>query len=176
MDAGSFSGGIYHNSFFEFRYKVPFGWVDRTQEMGQGGEPGKSAVLLAVFERPPQAAGETVNSAVIIAAESVVSYPGLKTAGDYFEPLTELTTSKGFKAVNEPYEFASGGKPLVRGDFSKDLGSVKMLQSTLATVQKGQVLSFTFIAGSEEEIESLVEGLSFAAAKARATGQSPARH
>jgi hypothetical protein len=176
VDAGSFSGGVYRSSFFAFRYKVPFGWVDRTREMGEGSEPGRSVVLLAMFERPPQAAGDSVNSAVIIAAESLTAYPGLKTAGDYFEPLTELTASKGFKAVNEPYEFASGGKRLVRGDFSKGLGTMRMLQSTLASIQKGYVLSFTFIAGDEEGIESLIEGLSFAAGKASDSGQSPTAH
>jgi len=32
----------------------------------------------------------------------------LKTAADYFGPLTELTTSKGFTVVNQPYLFTVG--------------------------------------------------------------------
>src|SRR5271155_2354947 len=57
---------LYRNSSFGFRYQVPYGWVDRTKDMQEGSEPGKSELLLAVFERPPDAAGGTINSAVVI--------------------------------------------------------------------------------------------------------------
>lgn len=160
--------GVYRNPFFGFSYKAPYGWVDRTQDMQEGSEPGKSMVLLAMFERPPQAAGDTVNSAVIIAAETVASYPGLKTAADYFEPLSELTTSKGFKAVNEPYEYSVGAKWLVRGDFSKEMGKLTMRQTSLVALQKSYVLSFSFVAGSSEEVDQLIEKLVFAAPRAAA--------
>jgi hypothetical protein len=160
--------GVYRNPFFGFSYRAPYGWVDRTQDMQEGSEPGKSMVLLAMFERPPQAAGDTVNSAVIIAAETVASYPGLKTAADYFEPLSELTTSKGFKAVNEPYEYSVGAKRLVRGDFSKEVGKLTMRQTSLVALQKSYVLSFSFVAGSSEEVDQLIEKLVFAAPRAAA--------
>lgn len=136
--------------------------MDRTQDMQADSEPGKGVVLLAIFERPPEAQGETVNSAVIIAAEPVASYPGLKSAADYFGPLTELTTGKGFKVVNEPFEFAVGGKQLVRGDFSKELGTLTMLQASLVEIEKGYVVSLTFLGGSEDETDQLVAGLNFA--------------
>src|SRR4051812_29211600 len=61
---------IYRNPARGFRYRIPYGWVDRTREMKDGDDAGKGEVLLAVFERPPQAAGETINSAVVIASES----------------------------------------------------------------------------------------------------------
>ena len=159
--------GVYQNPFFGFSYQVAFGWVDRTQDMRQGSEPAKSLVLLSTFERPPAAAGDTINSAVVIAAESVASYPGLKSAAQYFGPLTETTTSKGFKVVNEPYEFPLQGKQLVRADFSREMGKLTMYQSTLAMIEKGYVVSFTFIGGSEDEVNELIEGLKF--------GKGPAR-
>ena len=141
-----------------------------------GDEPGKSLVLLAAFERPPEAAGDTVNSAVVIAAESASSYPGLKTAADYFGPLTELTTGKGFRVVNAPYQFPVGTKQLVRSDFTKTLGSLTMQQASLILLQKGYVVSFTFLGGSEDEIEELIENLSFGLSKKpKAEGPSP-RH
>lgn len=128
-------------------------------------ESGKSKVLLAIFERPPAASGETINSAVVIAAESADSYPGLKVAADYFGPLTELTESKGFKVVNEPYEFLVDGRPLVRGDFSKDRGKLEMLQTSLVTLEKGYVLSFTFLGGTQDEVNDLIANLRFAGRK-----------
>ena len=94
---------LYRNAVYGFRYTIPYGWVDRSQQMKEGSEPGKSELLLAVFEHPPEATGDTVNSAVVIASESATSYPGLKKAEDYVGPLTELATAKGFKPEGEPY-------------------------------------------------------------------------
>jgi hypothetical protein len=133
----------------------------------KGSEAGKSQVLLSIFQRPPGAPGNTVNSAVVIAAESVSSYPGLKNAADYFGPMTELTTSKGFKVVNEPYEFPVDAKPIVRADYTKAAGGGTMLQSSLVMISKGYVISFTFIGGNEDEVTELIEGLSFGVKKAR---------
>jgi hypothetical protein len=167
---------LYRNSTFGFRYQIPYGWVDRTKEMQEGNEPGKAEVLLAVFERPPQATGDTINSAVVIASESAASYPGLKRAEDYLGPLTELATAKGFKAEGEPYALEVESRQLLRADFIKPL-SVKtinvetsndkltMRQCTLVMLAKGQIVSFTFIAGTEDELDDLMDGLHFVAAK-----------
>jgi hypothetical protein len=159
FDMGSIADGTYRNSSFQFSYRLPFGWVDRTSDIGEDTE--KSKVLLAIFERPPAASGESVNSAVVIAAESADSYPGLKTAAQYFGPLTELTESKGFKVVNEPYEFPVDGRSIIRRDFTKERGSVTMHQSSLVMMAKGYVLSFTFIGGNDDEVTELIEKLSF---------------
>jgi hypothetical protein len=162
-DLGTVADSTYRNAFFGFSYKIPFGWVERTEDMRGDGEDGKSLVLLAVFERPPEATGNTVNSAVVIASESVSSYPSLKTAADYFGPLTEVTLSKGFKVVNEPFDFSSGANQLVRGDFSKEVGTLTMHQSSVALLRKGYVVSFTVIGGSGDEVDELLEKLSFGA-------------
>ena len=161
-DPGTITSDLSRNSFFGFDLKLPFGWVDRTQEMREDStDPKKSALLLAVFERPPEASGDSINSAVVVAAEAASSYPGLRNAENYFGPLTELTKSKGLKVVNEPYEYPVGARQLMRGDFSKPLGRLTMHQSTLVMMDKGYVISFTFIGGSEDEVDELVEGLSF---------------
>ena len=161
---------------FGFTYKVPGGWVDRTDyiqdDADAGGVPGdhadtqnddaaKSRTLLAIFSRPPGAPGETINSAVVIVAESLANYHGIKTAADYFGPITELAEQRGFKVVNEPYSFSVGAKALVRGDFSKDRGKLTMWQSSLVMIDKGSIVSFTFLGGSEDEVDSLIESLSF---------------
>jgi hypothetical protein len=170
-DSGAISDGVYRNPTFGFTYKAAFGWVDRTKEMREDSSEDSSAdsnsakksiLLLATFERPPEATGDTVNSAVVVAAEEVASYPGLRSAEQYFGPLTELTKSKGFAVVSEPYEFHVGDRQLVRSDFSKAVGNLTMHQSTLVMIDRGYVVSFTFIAGSEDEADQLVEGLSFA--------------
>jgi hypothetical protein len=167
---------LYRNPTFAFRFQIPYGWVDRTKEMLEGNDAGKAEVLLAVFERPPQATGDTINSAVVIASESAASYPGLKKAEDYLGPLTELATSKGFKAEGEPYALEVESRQLLRADFTKPLSGktssvetsndkLTMRQCTLVLLAKGQVVSFTFIAGSEAELDDLMDGLHFGPAK-----------
>ena len=163
---------LYRNPTFGFRFQIPYGWVDSTKVLLSAKPDPIDEPQLAIFERPPQATGDTINSAVVIASESVASYPGLKKAEDYLGPLTELATSKGFKAEGEPYALEVESRQLLRADFSKPL-SVKtndnkltMRQCTLVMLAKGQIVSFTFIAGSEDELDNLMDGLHFVAAKA----------
>ena len=158
----------YRNPQFAFSYQIPYGWVDRTQQMQDPeADSSKSKLLLAIFERPPEAMGDTVNSALVIAAESTASYPGLKTAADYIGPLTELTTSKGFKAEGDPSEVSIGTTRLVRLDFTREIGKLTMHQSSLVLLRNKFVVSFTFIAGSPDEIDELIEKLSFDPAKSK---------
>lgn len=169
-DSGSITDGVYHNSSFAFSYKLPFSWVDRTAVMQDNTEPGKSMVLLAAFERPPEAqAAAGINSAVVIAAEAASSYPALKSAADYFAPLTGPITAQGFKVADQPYQFSIGAKPLVRADFSKggtkENGAFTMYQSSLVLLERGYFVSFTFIGSSEDEVEELIEKLTFGSGK-----------
>ena len=180
---------LYRNSTFAFRYKIPYGWVDRTEEMREDqsapqpdakpetGATTKSdaqshisaSVLLAIFERPPNAPGDSVNSAVVIVSENAAAYPGLKKAEDYLAPLTELVTAKGFKSAGDPSLVDIDSRELVRADFSKPLtDKLTMHQSTLVLLAKGQIVSFTFIAGSEDDLDQLIENLHFAATKSGA--------
>jgi|HubBroStandDraft_6_1064221.scaffolds.fasta_scaffold259769_2 hypothetical protein len=174
---------VYRNSEFGFRYQIPYGWVDRSKEMREqdaakesdakaekpdGKNKGSAGgeVLLAVFARPPEAAGNSVNSAVVIARESAAAYPGMKTAEDYLGPLTELATSNGFKANGDASGLTIDERELARADFSRPLtDKLTMYQSTMVLLAKGQIVSFTFIAGSEDEIEDLLDGLRFGAPK-----------
>jgi hypothetical protein len=193
---GPLSDQVFKCPKFGFTYNVPFGWVERTQEMqdsnvdaeampdskesdakpngaadsaaekdspGAEAAPssGKSEILLAVFERPPQAAGETINSAVVIAAESRANYPSVKTAADYFGPIGDLAGQRGLKALSEPYTFSTGSRQVVREDFTGERGKLSMWQSSLVAIEKGQIVSFTLVAGSEDEIEELIENLKF---------------
>lgn len=165
---GPLSGQVLRCPKFGFTYNIPFGWVDRTAEMAAppGNDSAQSSnaeTLLAVFERPPDAPGQTVNSAVVIAAESLKNYPGVKSAADYFGPVTDLAEKGGFTVVNEPYEFAIGSKKLVRADFSRPRGPLTMFQTTLAMIEKGEIVSFTFIAGNQDDVENLIGKLNFTA-------------
>jgi hypothetical protein len=178
---------------FGFTYKVIFGWVDRTADMqqdeslpdqstnapptnpasGTSDQPNpassaSSETLLAVFERPPAAPGETINSAVVIAAEPLANYHGIKSAADYLNPISELAEQRGFKVVNQPYASSLGAKQLARADFNKDRdarGKLTMWQSSLVIIEKGYIVSFTFVGGSQDEVDDLIANLTFVPGK-----------
>jgi hypothetical protein len=179
LDPGAVTGGVYRNKALAFSCKIPPAWVLRTDEMNaseEKAEAGKEAqaqppepaassagarVLLAAFSRPPEARAEDVNSSILIAAESVEAYPGLRDAEQYFDPLTEVAKAQGFTVDEEPYETALGTKKLIRGDFHKNVGSRVMHQSTLALLAHGYAISITVIGGTEDEVEELIDGLTF---------------
>lgn len=183
IDPGSVANGLYRNKTLALTYKIPAGWVLRTDEMnarededgtGNQGSPASpsqesrsgcphecSRVLLAAFSRPPDARGEDINASILIAAESVAAYPGLTDAAQYFGPLTEVAKAQGFTMDEEPYEIALGTKTLMRGDFQKDVGTRVMRQSTLALLSHGYAVSITVIGGTEDEVEELIDGVSF---------------
>jgi len=182
---------LYRNRTYAFSCRVPVGWVLRTEQMQPDGA-ADNQVLLAAFERPPEARATAPVSTILIASESQSAYPGLKTAEDYFAPLTEVVTAKGFQAVNEPYPFPVGAVQVMREDFShepkahpekegseKDRSEkdrpekdrpekdrpekdrVTTYQSTLVLLSHGSILSFTFLGASEDEVDNLIENVSF---------------
>jgi hypothetical protein len=164
---------------FGFSYQIPLGWVDRTAEMQQPAtteapadksDGAQSQTLLAIFERPPQAVGQTINSAVIIAAESRADYPLVKTAADYFAVISDLAEAGGLKPAGDPCGFTTGGRQLVREDFAGEHGKLPIFQSTLVILEKATIVSFTFIAGSEDDVDALIENLRFS------TRAGPARN
>jgi hypothetical protein len=176
LDSGAVSNGVYSNAAFGFTCKIPAGWVLRTEDMNaradEGAKPdsGKDGrVLLAAFSRPPEARAEDVNGSILIAAESAAAIPGLKDAAQYFVLVNEAAKAQGLEMDDEPYDFVVGTKTVVRGDFQKDVGTRVMRQSTLVVLARGYVVSFTFIGGTEDEVEELVQGLSFG-------GQAPITH
>jgi len=178
LDVGEIANGVYRNKTFGFSCKIPPGWVIRTDEMNAPAEeatkpdsPSHAAsgagakVLLAAFSRPPEARAEDVNASLLIAAENISSYPGLKEAGQYLGPLTDVAQAQGFAPDEEPYETAVGTTNLARADFHKDVGTRVMHQSTLAMLSHGYAISITVIGGTEDEVEELIDGLNFTGTK-----------
>jgi hypothetical protein len=179
LDPGAVINGVYHNRSLTLTCKIPDGWVLRTDELNSREEekpkddkenpaqppaPSRGAkVLLAAFSRPPEARAEDVNSSILIAAESISAYPGLTEPAQYFFPLTEVAKAQGLAPDEDPYEIAIGAKTLVRGDFHKDVGTRVMRQSTLVMLAHGYAISITVIAGTDDDVEDLIDGLSFAA-------------
>jgi len=183
LDPGTVTNGVYRNKSLALSCKIPPGWVLRTDELNARAEkqeeekkekeetkedqpatPASSAgakVLLAAFSRPPEARAEDVNSSILIAAESVASYPGLTEAAQYFFPLTEVAKAQGFTPDEDPYEIAVSTKPLARADFHKDVGTRVMHQSTLAMLAHGYAISITVIGGTDDEVEDLIDSLTF---------------
>jgi hypothetical protein len=183
LDPGAVSNDVYRNKTLGLVCKIPDAWVLRTDEMNAhdndedtpapdstpGSPPPASStgskVLLAAFSRPPAARGEEINSSIIIAAEPVAAYPGLKEAAEYFYPIEEVAKAQGLSLDEDPYAIAIGTRTLVRGDFHKDVGTRVLHQSTLALLSHGYAVSITLIAGTADDVEELIDGLSFTSGK-----------
>jgi hypothetical protein len=176
LDPGTITNNIYRNKTLALTVKIPDAWVLRTDDLNDEqketpvkdttAQPASSAgarVLLAAFSRPPEARGEEINSSILIAAESQSNYPGLKDAAQYFYPLEEVAKEQGFLLDEDPYAITIGPQTLVRADFHKDVGTRVMRQSTLALLTHGYAISITVIAGTEDELEDLIDALTFTA-------------
>jgi hypothetical protein len=181
LEPGSVSNGAYRNKSLRLTCEIPEGWVLRTDQMNAGPKPEVGAttdsassskpdahasstgakVLLAAFSRPPEAAGQEVNSSILIAAEPMSAYPGLQDAEQYFGPLSEVAEAQGFTRDADPYEIAIGPQTLVRADFHRDVGTRVMRQATLVMLSRGYAISITAIAGTEDGVEQLLNGLDF---------------
>jgi hypothetical protein len=181
LEPGSVSNGAYRNKPLGLTCKIPDGWVFRTDQMNAEQEQERGStkdstsaskteaqassagakVLLAAFSRPPEAAGQEVNSSILIAAEPVSAYPGLQDPEQYVTPLSEVAEAQGFSRDRDPYEISIGPQTLVRADFHKDVGTRVMRQSTLVMLSRGYAISITAIAGTQDGVEELLNGLDF---------------
>ena len=150
---------------FGFSYKLPYGWVDRTADLQDDSPQAAGArVLLAVFERPPRGRGRHHKFRGRDCGRAALS--GFKTPVEYFESLATLTTAQGFQASQDLRRFLGRPRSWCAGDFSKARGTLTMRQTSLVRVEKGYAVSFTFVAGSEDEVNQLIENLSLPRASA----------
>ena len=164
LDPGTYddSTHLYRNRTLALTLKVPYGWVDRTKSMNaDASDPAQGTVLLAAFERPPEAAAADLNPTLLIAAEPVASYPGLKTAEDYYAPLKEVATAKGLEPAGDPYDFVVGSRKLLRADFTLKTDRATTYQVTLVLVTRGSIVSVTAIAATANDASQLLSGLNF---------------
>jgi len=164
LDSGTYSDSthLYRNHALALSLKVPYGWVDRTRSMNPDPpDPAKGSVLLAVFERPPEASNSSLDPTILIAAEPVSSYPGLKTAADYYAPLKEVASAKGLEPAGDPYDFSVGPRKLLRADFTHKTDQGTTYQSTVVFLVRGNIVSITAIAASDAAATQLLSGLNF---------------
>jgi hypothetical protein len=164
LDPGTYDPAIhlYRNRALALTLKVPYGWVDRTKQMNPDPpDPAKGSVLLAVFERPPEASNSSLNPTILIAAEPVSSYPGLKAAADYYVPLKEVTSAKGLEPAGDPYDFSMGPRKLLRADFTHKTDQGTSYQSTVIFLAHSNIISITAIAATEDDATQLLSGLNF---------------
>ena len=87
--------------------------------------------------------------------------PDLKTAADYMGPLTELTTGKGFKVVHGALRISRRHEAHACAAISSaSLGPSPCINHPWCSLRRALV-SFTFIGGSDDELDELIEKLAF---------------
>ena len=143
---------------FGFSYKLPFGWVDRTRQMQDDSADASKSLLLLAILKASGGAGETINSAVVIAAERPSAYSGMKTAADEFGQIG-THHSQRFPGKRPAHDFHSG-PAIWCAAISANRAAPSPCARAPWSCWKRVTVSFTFIGGSEDEISELIEKLS----------------
>ena len=155
--------GLYRNPEFGFTYQVRYGWVDRTEAM-QPADNDSSAVPTAARRLRTSARGRRRRRQLRCDHRRRecrrLSRPQnrrrLHRPAHRTHHLQRIQ-----RRPRIPTNFLSAPQTLVRGDFTKDRGQLTMYQSSLVMLRKGSIVSFTFIGGSEDEVEELIEKVDF---------------
>ena len=69
----------------------------------------------------------------------------------------------------DPYSFSVGARRMVRGDFTGGNEKSPIRQTSLVLLEKDYVVSFTFLASSDDEIDALIENLTFTSNRRKAS-------
>ena len=90
----------------------------------------------------------------------------MKTAADYFESLSRADHGQRLPGRRRASRVFGGNHEAGARRLQQSArGTLTVRQTSLVMLQKGYAVSFTFIGGSEDEVNELIEKLSFATAK-----------
>jgi hypothetical protein len=164
LDPGAVENGVYRNPLLGFECSVPAGWVLQTAQMANDQARAGNVVLLSAFERAPHSAGAGVNSSIVIAAESQSSDPDVDTPLGYLVLLKEAAHQGGLELAEPPRETRVAQRMLWRADFASDPEAspgLSRYQISEVMLARGYFVSFTFIADTQQDAETLLSNLHF---------------
>lgn len=178
-DAGTTSGNVYANEFFDLTFEFPKGWIphgDATKRhlMEVGNEklstamPGSETAirvaekrvynLLTVFENELGTPGVRFFRSEILMAEDVSYAPGVKTGKDYLLNVLPLMKKQGYDRFSEITETEIGDRTFYRADLSKQATQdVRAYQAYFATIVRGYAVSLIVSTEDPDETAKLAQ-------------------
>ncbi|HXE91999.1 MAG TPA: energy transducer TonB [Terriglobales bacterium] len=151
--AGTFTGTVYRNDFFGFQCALPAELAVKTNEL-KGGLGGRTVLLHASAEQTQFRPGKSVT----LMAEDARYYWGEKwsekTGADYVAKVTQALKERGILSSGLPTEFRLGKLAFHRQNYTTE-SPLRPVQSVLAAVHEGYVITVILIGPGEHDLDSL---------------------
>jgi hypothetical protein len=166
VDAGFTTGGkSYHSDYFDFTYSLPDGFVEGTEQYRQGvlklpnvHPNADTFILFHCDKRPTPSADPTAG--ITVMADRLSRYPKGATEKDYLHHfVTQSLKDNGDDLLQEGEEIDVSGKQFFRADYKINGHPMSGYQTVILTFQRGFALSWTFIARSKADVDSMLTSM-----------------
>jgi hypothetical protein len=162
---GTIVANIYANEFLGFRFPIPDGWQVNRETVGAEREgeaeqtPGGGLELLII----DQHTGRSFRNRIVVSAVDATNRS--VTTQDYVSKFVAVLVGRGGRElVHDATDVELAGKHFFRADYKQPIPGGSLAEAFVCTKFNGYFLGWTFVAGSSEELEGLVnslQGLSF---------------
>lgn len=180
-DEGSFSEGRYSNKFFGFTYPILPGWTyyspgamaeisnstgeklsgDNTSEREKFATSASRTYKLLMLSRYPMGTKGKDTEIIMVIAVDLSGSAQVVSGKDYLVSLRRVAehVNGPLQFSGEPSEIQIAGKQFYRLDGRGSSPDGPLVNATLAIVLQGHVLSFSFTASKQSDLESLCKTL-----------------
>jgi TonB family protein len=174
---GSFSDGRYSNRFFGFTYLVPQGWIyygpgamaeisnTAADELSSGDtaerEKANRTYMLLMLSRYPRGTKGKDTGIIMVSAVDLPESAKIVSGKDYLLSVRRMAEhfNGPLQFSGEPTEIQIAGRQFYRLDGRGGSPDGPLVHATLAIVLRGHVLSFSFTASKQSDLESLCKTL-----------------
>jgi hypothetical protein len=158
---GDLKDGVYTNDYFGLTYRLGKDWYLSEEFIhGDAGKvinrvPGQYLLLSA-----DRQTGKPIRERILMIADDARQYQHGFTAKQYVTKMTHaLIKPPGTDLVREAYAVEYGGKAFNRADYEEKYAGGSLSKAFVSRRVRGYLLSWTFVANSQEELDVLVNSL-----------------
>lgn len=157
---GTIINNLYRNEILGFSYPMPEGWYVSLDDNHGSQVTGKylqgGGLLLLMAD---QHTGGPFRNRLLIIADSATKYHGLSVEA-YVDKVVRAQTNKlGMQLIRDVFAVDLAGRHFYRADYDENFGGGATRKTFICTELNGYLLSWTFVTGSEEDLEAAVSSL-----------------
>lgn len=154
-ESGRFVDGVYTNEYFGFSYPLGGSWF--VNDLLKKVEHPGTVLLLGVDRH----AGKPLRERIVVLADKANGYhPPLASVSEYVSKLAHSQTQvQRRELLRDAYAVDCGGRRCYRADYKENYSGGSVYRSFVATELRGFLLSWTFVANSQENLDLMVDSL-----------------
>jgi len=159
-EQGAIVSNIYANEFLGFSFPIPDGWEVNREILGTEREgeakrtPGGGLELLVV----DQHTAKPFRNRIVVSALDATSMSA--TTQEYVSKFAKVQVNRdGRELVRDAFDVELAGKHFFRADYKQPIPGGALAEAFVCTKFRGYFIGWTFVAGSPEELEGLVNSL-----------------